>query len=191
MESTLKSVFISAKNYKKQLIIPHNEVSALHTFLKNTINNEVVIVNTNLGLDIYYLSSSLCGNLIKNSFFLMNSKKHLSADQFRITICDSAEDVKSFTKKSFLQLGRMPLIFTSYTKSMLHQFNENFSDNKRIIAALFVLWQHVLEELCKEQQHTQKISHFRGLLQEAFIEKNYDNVFKELIKESVAMLRCN
>ncbi|MDO9038578.1 MAG: hypothetical protein Q7U59_09555, partial [Lutibacter sp.] len=62
--SVLKSVFISSKNHKLSLLISSKEVSALSDFLELTINEKVLILNTNLGIEIYYQSDLDYTNLI-------------------------------------------------------------------------------------------------------------------------------
>ena len=187
----LKSVFISSKRYKKQLLIKHDEVSTLQTFLKNTIKNDVLIINTNLGLDVYYQSSSDCSAIIKNSFLLLITKNGKNANEYRIVSLNSIQKLRGVMKNTFIRLCSMPLIFKSYTKSMLHQLNGYFSKNTVIIKELFIVWQGVLNILCQEEIYVLKIKQFQKNLQSFFIELNYNPLLKQLIKDSTSSLRCN
>jgi len=189
--SLLKSVFISSKSYKKQLLIKHDDVSNLQTFLKNTIKNEVLIINTNLGLDVYYQSSSDCSAIIKNSFLLIIAKRGGHAKEYRIFSFNSIDELRNAIKNSFIRLCTMPLIFKSYSKSMFHQLNKHFSENTTIIKELFTIWQDVLNMLCQEETYALKIKQFLKALQSFFIEHNYNPLLKQLIKDSTSSLRCN
>ncbi len=189
--SLLKSVFISSKRYKKQLLIKHDEVSTWQTFLKNAIKNKVLIINTNLGLDVYYQSSSDCSLIIKNSFLLIIAKNCKSANEYRITSLNTIQKLRNAIKNSFIRLCKMPLIFKSYSKSMLNQLNKQFKNNTMIIKELFVVWQNVLNILCQEEIYALKIKKFQHNLQDNFIENNYNPLLKQLIKDSTSSLRCN
>ncbi len=189
--SLLKSVFISSKSYKKQLLIKHDEVPILHTFLKNTIKNEVLIINTNLGLDVYYQSSLDCSAIIKNSFLLIIAKKGKHANEYRIFSFNSINELRNAMQNSFIRLCSMPLIFKSYTKSMLYQLDKHFNKNTKIIKELFAVWQDVLDILCQEEIYALKIKQFQKTLQYFFIEHNYNPLLKQLIKDSTSSLRCN
>lgn len=189
--SLLKAVFISSKRYKKQLLIKHEEVSILHSFLKKTIKNEVLIINTNLGLDVYYQSSSDCSAIIKNSFLLIISKNDKSASEYRILAFNSIDNLRNAMRYSFIRLCSMPLIFKSHTKSMLHQLNNRFNEHTKIIKELFIVWQEVLNNLCQEEIYALKIKHFQVTLRSFFIENNYNPLLKQLIKDSTSSLRCN
>ncbi len=189
--SLLKSVFISSKSYKKQLLIKHDEASNLQAFLKNVIKNEVLIINTNLGLDVYYQSSLDCSTIIKNSFLLIIAKKGKHANEYRIFSFNSIDELRNAMQSSFIRLCSMPLIFKSYTKSMLHQLNKNFDKNSKIIRELFAVWQDVLNILCQKEIYALKIKQFQKTLQSFFIEHNYNPLLKQLIKDSTSSLRCN
>jgi len=189
--SLLKSVFISSKRYKKQLLIKHDEVPILQSFLQNAIKNEVLVINTNLGLDVYYQSSSDCSSIIKNSFHLIITKNGKNTNEFRIASFNNINDLSNAMKNSFIRLCGMHLIFKSYSKSMLNQINIQFSKNTMIIKELFVVWQAVLNTLCQEEIYALKIKKFQHTLQDNFIENNYDPLLKQLIKDSTNSLRCN
>ena len=189
--SLLKSVFISSKRYKKQLLIKHDEVSTLQTFLINAIKNEVLIINTNLGIDVYYQSSSDCSLIIKNSFLLVITKNGKRAAEYRITSFNTIQKLRSAMKNSFIRLSTMPLIFKSYSKSMMNQLNKHFKKDTKIIKTLFVVWQDVINILCKEEIYALKIKKFQQNLQDNFIENNYNPLLKQLIKDSTSSLRCN
>jgi len=189
--SLLKSVFISSKRYKKQLLIKHDDVPKLQTLLKNAIKNEVLIINTNLGLDIYYQSSSDCSTIIKNSFLLLITKNGKSVSEYRMVSLNSIQKLRSAMKNTFIRLCSMPLIFKSYTKSMLYQLNRHFGKNTIIIKELFSVWQDVLNILCQDEIYALKIKQFQKNLQSFFIEHNYNPLLKQLIKDSTSSLRCN
>ena len=184
-------MFISSKRYKKQLLIKHDEVPILQSFLQNAIKNEVLVINTNLGLDVYYQSSSDCSTIIKNSFHLIITKNGKNTSEYRIAPFNNTNELSNAMKNSFIRLCGMHLIFKSYSKSMLNQLNIQFSRNTVIIKELFVVWQTVLNILCQEEIYALKIKKFQQTLRDNFIENNYNPLLKQLIKDSTNSLRCN
>ncbi len=94
--------------------------------VRNTIKNEVLIINTNLGLNVYYQSSSDCSVIIKNSFLLIIAKNGKQAKEYRIFSFNSIDELRSAIKNSFIRLCTMLLIFKNYSKSMFHQLNKHF-----------------------------------------------------------------
>ena len=119
--SLLKYIVISSKRIKKHLLITHKEVSILHSFIENVTIGEVLIINTNFGVEIYYLSSIDYGALIKNSFLLMTHNKKTSLDEYRIYMYNSKNEIKEEIQKSLLKLSAMPLSFTYYSKNLFNQ----------------------------------------------------------------------
>ncbi|NLP58052.1 hypothetical protein [Lutibacter sp. B1] len=135
--SLLKCVFISSKRYKKELLINQNEVSILYSFIKNIINNEVMILNTNLGLDIYYLSSIDCKNIIENSFFIITTKKQNRANEYRVKTLTTLTEISN----RFFDLSTMPIAFTCYSKNLVCQLKTLNIHNKQIVDLLLKIWQ--------------------------------------------------
>ena len=77
--SKLKILNISGKGFKKELLISSKEVITLNIFLKGIINDKVMIINTNVGLDVYYHSLICFKDLIVNAFLLLATSILLKA----------------------------------------------------------------------------------------------------------------
>ncbi|WP_156772394.1 hypothetical protein [Urechidicola croceus] len=161
------------------------------SFLKNIIKDEVLIINTNLGLEIYYNSSIDYGNIITKSFLLLISKKDKMANDYRIAVCSSLIEVTKTIKLSFVRLSTMPLLFSSYTKSLLFQLNSNFLHNTGIMKELYAVLHETLVILNHNEFYSKKTYDFQTSVQELFKQIKYYPLLNQLIKESTSILRVN
>ena len=190
--SLLKYITISSKKIKKHLLITHKEVSILHSFIQNTTNSEVLIINTNLGLEIYYLSSIDYGALIKNSFLLMTFNKKTSENEYRIYMYNSLIEIKEEIQNSLLKLSAMPLTFTYYSKNLFSQLKTFHKNNPQIIIDLFSILEDVLASIYVKKLNTSKIKKFVEDLENLPINTHHKSVLKlQLIKEATNSIRNN
>lgn len=190
--SLLKNVFIIDKRNNKQLLITHNEVVILHSFIKNTTNNEVMIINSNIGLEVYYLSSLDYGNLIKNTFLLITSKKGKEINQYQITTLNSTKDIKIFTENLFLKLTTRPLSFTCYSKSLISQINEQHtSKNTQIVTLLLSIWNQVVTAIDLTKKTPYKFKEFKKALANFVIKNSNSLVLTQLIYKATNSIRSN
>ncbi|MCD9611597.1 hypothetical protein [Tenacibaculum maritimum] len=185
----LKAVFISSKSHKKQLLISHKKGANLCFFLKKLIRNDVLIINTNWGVEIYYNSLLGYSNSILNSFLLFLSKKGAMANDYNVVFI---KDTTAFTQRStlyFSKLANMPLGFSNYSKSVLHQLN--IYENNTVKKMIFKAWQESLLTIFKNQKSSKKIYPFLTMLQYAHLETNYSPLLKKLLRGTLSSLRSN
>lgn len=179
---TLKYLHINEKHHKMQLLISHQEVAILKNFLAELLRDEVLIINTNLGLEIYYESSYDCTKLIKDTFAIVACKKCNTEDRYRFFSFQNEQEIQRFMNASMQKLAGMPL-FINYTKSTLRQLQLQFESNRKLIGKLLKIWDEVARNLRIKNVSTHKIQAFRNKFQAIYINKVENEVLKELIIE--------
>lgn len=183
--SVLKSVFISSKKYKISLLISHTEVSTLYNFIKTTTNKDVLIFNTNLGLEIYYNSTTDYTHLITNSFFLISSKQNKVPKDYRIQYFTTSLELKEGIHQMMARLSSMPLAFKCYSQNLFNQINTYYSNKPDIIEELFSIWQEALIKINLKKVKNKKIKEFIEILEELPINTTHNTMLKQLLIKSV------
>lgn len=145
--SQLKIVNISSKNFKKQLLVSSKEVETLYSFLKDLVKGEVMIINTNIGLDVYYHSPVVYDDLIVNTFLLLSTSKGKALEDFHVKSLNYHEEIEIEITRLFGKLFKNPLLFKSYTKSLFNQLKINYSRNPALIDELIELWRRKIYEM--------------------------------------------
>lgn len=187
----LKSVFISSKNYKLSLLISNSEVATLADFLEITIGTKVLILNTNLGIEIYYQSDLDYTNIITHTFLLISSKQGNEANQYRITPFRTFPELKNGMQQMLERLNSMPLAFSCYSKSIIHQLNKNYEKNNRLITTLFSIWNQILMLMNLNDQSNFKLKQFKKILEDFNEKSNVNAILKQLIANSTNSMRQN
>lgn len=192
MESDfLKLVSIRSKGHKKQLLLSHLQQDAFAGFLKPLINNHLMVINTNLGLDVYYHSIIDHQKLIVDTFLLYVAERHVSVNDFHIKAINKASELKEETRLLFLRLVEMPLFFKSYTKSLFYQMGLNYDSNQHILSKLFALWQEQLLLLNEEEEVANTFRPFLSNLQKTYIQNYSQPDLKRLLQDALAPLNVN
>ncbi|MGH1387037.1 hypothetical protein [Kordia sp.] len=179
---SLKYLHINEKHHKKQLIISHQQVAILKNFLMELVNDEVLVINTNLGIEIYYESTYDCTQMIKDTFAIVACKNCKTEDKYRFFAFQNEREIQRFMDASMQKLAKMPL-FSSYTKSMLGQLGTQFETNKKLIGRLLEIWHEFSKDRQLKETNLQRIQDFRNDLQTIYIENVENDVLKELIIE--------
>lgn len=189
--SQLKIVNISSKGFKKQLLISSKEVATLYSFLRQVIKGEVMVINTNIGVDIYYQSPLIYDDLIVDTFLLLSTCKGKTVDDFHIKALNSREDIEIETVKIFEKLVKNPLLFKSYSKSLFNQLKKEYGHNRELIEELTGLWQYKIPEMLLQNE-------IRHILMPQIAELQLLNgngadasLLKQLIEETLNTIRCN
>ncbi|MFL0066363.1 hypothetical protein V2595_12075 [Tenacibaculum maritimum] len=102
------------------------------------------------------------------------------------------KDTTAFTQRStlyFSKLANMPLGFSNYSKSVLHQLN--IYENNTVKKMIFKAWQESLLTIFKNQKSSKKIYPFLTMLQYTHLETNYSPLLKKLLKGALSSLRSN
>ncbi len=129
-------------------------VSIFQSFLRESIGQEVLVVNTNIGMEVYYYSKNDYSKFIKESVLLytlsqidqkkLRFKNHLSKEEVYRSFCEAL-----FT------FSKYPQIFLAYSKKFIH-LKRNNESSKYVIPILNSFFVEMLEVLNK----TGKMPHF-------------------------------
>jgi len=189
--SLLKSVHISSKKHKISILIAHNEVSTLLNFLESTLQTKFLILNTNLGLEIYYYSNKNLSALITNTLLLITSKKKQDLNDFRIKSFTSEENLLNGMQHTIKKLANTPLSFRCYTQNLFKQINDNYSTKKEIIEELFFIWKHLLATLSLTEISTNNFNQFINSIEEFKRTSTFNPILKILITDAINSIRQN
>jgi hypothetical protein len=187
----LKSVFIASKKHKLSLLISSKEVTALSDFLETTINEKVLILNTNLGIEIYYHSDINYTNIITHSFLLIASKQGNETTEYRIAPFRTIPELKNGLHQILVRLNSMPLAFNCYSKSVIHQLDKNYEKNNQLIASLFSVWKQILLLINLNEQSNLKLKQFKKTLEDFDEKSSVNAILKQLIANATNAMRQN
>ncbi len=187
----LKLVSIRSKGYKKQLLLSHLQQDAFGGFLKSLLKNHLMVINTNLGLDVYYHSNIDQHKLITDTFLLYVAESHVSVHDFHFRAINKSTELKEETRLLFLKLVEMPLFFKSYSKSLFYQMGLNYESNQHILSELFALWQEQLLLLNEEEKVSNTFRPFLSNLQRIYIQNYSQQDLKRLLQDALAPLNVN
>ncbi|WMI67904.1 hypothetical protein [Mangrovimonas sp. YM274] len=189
----LKVVSIYSKGYKKHLLISNSEVTTLGAFLKGVIKDEVLVINTNLGVDIYYQAIVDHTNLIVDAFLLLKTCNGQHREEFIIKSLNHQDAIVDETQRFFLKLIKNPLLFRNYSKSLTHQIKNHYHPSSKLINQLLSLWKR---ELIKVPQSisSETTSHLLPLIMSltaSNIEEDSQPVVEALIREAMSSRNNN
>jgi len=190
-QSQLKIVNISGKGLKKELLITSKEVYTMSSFLKGVIENEIMIISTNLGLQIYYYSKNNQVSIIVNTFLLLAIGKGKTASDFFIKSLDSDDEIARETRVFFEKLFKNPLLFRSYSKSLCNQLSLNYDTNPKIISELMSLWENELLNMSSNKILMDILTPSIMKLRGSHFEEVYQPILQKLVKESLSLSRVN
>ncbi|MGJ5641992.1 hypothetical protein [Formosa sp. S-31] len=183
-----RAVFIYSKGSKRQLLLSYKEIENLTTFIRNTIKQEVTIINTNMGLDIYYLSSVDMRDFICKAFGLFHAIHGSSEHNFKIISLESSLEIKQYLYHAYLHWVKMPLLLTSYIKSFVIQLTRDYMNNIKINALLFSVWYKNLQQvrLQKRGLVNQKGELLIQTLRDLYLDHNYNPLEKNFILKALS-----
>ncbi len=153
----VKSVNIRSLDIKRRLLMSSSMVAAFESFLKKNIGDEVLIVNTNIGMEVYYYSKNDYSTFIRESVLLYTLKQ---IDQSKLKFRNNLnkEEVYQSFCEALMTFAQYPQIFLAYTKKFIHLKRQNESSHY-VIPILSGFFEEVLEVLTK----TNKIPHYEKI----------------------------
>ncbi len=120
----IKSVNIRSTDIKRRLLMSSLTVSTFQSFLKDSIGDEVLIINTNVGMEIYYYSVNDYGNFIKESA-LLYTLKHIDNTKLKFRNSVTSEEVKKNFTEAIITFAKYPQMFLAYAKKFIRLRNTN------------------------------------------------------------------
>lgn len=180
----LKYLHVNEKKDTERLLISSKQVLLLKKLLKDLIQNEILVINTHLGLEIYYESSDDYTDIIKNILTLVMSEKRDANVCFEVLSLQSEREIQCTIGMSVVQAAEEP-IFPKYMKSMLDQVNLQQKSNRKIIKKLSRIWSETTHDLCKSDVNLKEIQVLHADFQQVYINNIKDKVLKELVTDAV------
>ncbi len=150
----IKSVNIRSTDIKRRLLMSSTTADTFQSFLKDSIGDEVLIINTNIGMEVYYYSNTDHSNFIKESA-LLYILKHIDITKlkFRNSI-DKAAVQKSFTE-AIITFAQYPQLFLAYTKKFIHLSDKN-AESQYVMPILNTFFEDTMKLLTE----TGKVPHY-------------------------------
>ncbi|MFB9054573.1 hypothetical protein ACFFVB_15895 [Formosa undariae] len=187
----LKMVSFSSKGYKKELIISTDQVEVMQAFLIEILSCDVMIINTNIGIDVYYNHINNQKKQIENAFLILLAKEHRSLLDFFSSDLNSKDEITLKIHQYFKRLINHPLLFKSYSKSLCYQININYAKNAKIIEALFLIWQDELLRLNDTDIKVYILRTFLSNLQLTYIQQSCKPELQDLLRSVIDAERSN
>ncbi|CDF78412.1 conserved hypothetical protein [Formosa agariphila KMM 3901] len=187
----LKLVSFSSKGYKKELIVSYEQVILLRTYLVNMIKCDVLVINTNIGLDVYYNSIENNKAHIENAFIILLAKGGKIITDYYTSDINSIDEVRAKSHQYFKRLINHPLLFKSYAKSMCYQINLNYAENSKLIESLFSIWQDELLRLNDTDVQVYILRTFLSNLQLTYIQQSCKPELQDLLRAALDQKHCN
>ncbi len=120
----IKSVNIRSTDIKRRLLMSSPTVATFQSFLKDSIGDEVLIINTNVGMEIYYYSVNDYGNFIKESA-LLYTLKHIDNTKLKFRNSVTSEEVKKNFTEAIITFAKYPQMFLAYAKKFIRLRDTN------------------------------------------------------------------
>ncbi|WP_010182864.1 hypothetical protein [Aquimarina agarilytica] len=120
----LKSVTIKASGFKRNLIIPPNLAKQFLFFLQENIGNEIILVNTNIGIQIFYYSTKNYSQFIKESMLFYAIKLNQNV-RLNFTNQLDGNQVRKQFKNAIYTFSQYPRLFLAYSKKFIQIKKEN------------------------------------------------------------------
>lgn len=177
---SIKSVNIRSVDIKRQALMSSSMVDVFESFLKETIGSEVLVVNTNIGMGVYYHSKNDYSTFIRESV-LSYTITHIDQKKLKFRNNLNRRDVYQSFCETLIAFSEYPQIFLAYAKKFIHLKEKNKT-------SLFVIpiLTGFFEEVLKVLEETGKIPHYEKIerAKNKFQKPDTDNkIIKELISE--------
>ena len=180
----LKSVNIRSTDIKRKLLMSSGHVSLLQAFLKKTIGEEVVVINTNVGTEIYYTSIKNFSDFIKNSF-LLYTLKDIDSKKIKFKHTEDPMAVENNFKNALLTFAKYPQLFLAYTKKFVFLCKKN-SSSRIVMPTLNTFFKKTLDILVQTKQlpiDSRIINNYENVITKTDTEIIWQNLITEIISE--------
>lgn len=163
-------------------------IADFESFLKVNIAGEVLVINTNIGMEVYYYAANDYSTFIKETTLLYtinrldNSKllfkNNLTREQVYHSFCDA-----------LMTFAQYPQLFLAYSKKFI-SLKEKHASSKYVIPTLNNFFDEVLTFLSENGKvpHFEKINRARNKVQRPDPDKK---VIKDLISEVLLKRHSN
>ncbi|WP_148639288.1 hypothetical protein [Aquimarina longa] len=169
-------------------MISSSMVTAFETFLKRTIGKEVLIVNTNMGIEVYYYSKNDYSIFIREGVLLYTLAR-IDHEKLKFVNNLNREEVCRNFCETLIAFSQYPQIFLAYAKKFIYLKEKNKS-SRYVIPILDSFFEETLKTLNEtgEVPHYKKIEKTKKRFQKLGSEKN---IIMNLIAEILLKIHSN
>lgn len=177
----LYAIRFRAKGYPGRRLLDQDSEQAFLNFLIRALGDNVFLISTRLGLDIYYLGEAARSRFIIDNFWLFQNKLQSNKHNFHIIENEGAR-VLQFFDNAVNSLSRHPQLFLSCCKRLISKFNES-GTHTLLDQMLYTCFDKQLNRLITEDRvpFAHKVKQLREQHENPFLNKN--NATKQLLKE--------
>jgi hypothetical protein len=157
-------------------------VAVFESFLKESIRNEVLVINTNIGMEIYYFSNNDYSTFIRESI-LLYTLTQIDHKKLKFKNNQNREEVYQSFCQALITFSQYPQIFLAYAKKFIHLKEKNKS-SRFVIPILNSFFEEVLNVLLKTGKipHYEKIKKAKNKSQKSDLDKNsIENLISEIL----------
>lgn len=155
--SHLKSINIRSVEIKKRVLMLTEDVQRFQEHLRGFVNNEVLVVTTNIGIEIYYVSNIDYFSYIKQKTALYLAKNTQNS-KLKYRNNNTYEKVRQGFKEAFFTFSKYPQLFLAYVKKLKFVRSQH-EHNKIINKALESFLKEAIDHLSKQHviPHVSKV----------------------------------
>ncbi|WP_438426547.1 hypothetical protein [Aquimarina macrocephali] len=179
---SIKSVNIRSIDFKRQLLMSSAMVAIFESFLKESIGNEVLVINTNIGMEVYYFSNNDYSTFIRESI-LLYTLTQIDHKKLKFKNNQNREEVYQSFCQALITFSQYPQIFLAYAKKFIHLKEKNKSSTF-VIPILNRFFEEVLKVLLKTGKipHYEKIKKAKNKAQKPDLDKSIiENLISEIL----------
>ena len=125
-----------------------SKVDDFQNFLKENLKFEILVVNTNVGMEIYYYSKKDCSEFIRESL-LIHTIKTLDSSKLKFRINSSEQEVFQCFEEALTSFAKYPRLFLAYVKKFLYLQRAN-SESLYLVPILRGYFEKVYEKLKRD-----------------------------------------
>jgi len=140
----LKYLIISNRKNIKYLSFTHDEVSIIENFMRGFVKTELMFINTNLGLEIYYFSPFNLKKILISSLELITSHRNINVRTYQISSITKSEEIVAHICNNYNRLYSMPFSYKCYIQSLFRQLELNKTKNIRVLKELIDIWYKIM-----------------------------------------------
>lgn len=140
----LKYLIIQQKKNLKYLCFNHEQVKKVEELVKEIKDCEILFLNTNLGLEVYYVSNANLKELIVSALNVVAAKQKNKLEQCQIQHFSAPDEIKNRFLDNIILLNTIPVAYKCYIQSSFRQYENYNEKNSKIIHVLINLWHNSL-----------------------------------------------
>ena len=166
----LKYLIVYNKRNLKTLCFSHEIVSSMENFIKGVFHSEILFMNTNLGLEVFYISSTNLNKLIVSTLELVTGNQSKKLSLYEMSHYLTPIEIKNRITNNFMLLNAMPFSYKCYIQSWFRQLECTKTRNDKIIFELIAIWNEIItSDTVSENNRTLFIQYLN-----IFLNKNKD-----------------